>query len=240
MLRVLAFKPEEPAIKMSLVRLYVRAGLYDKGFEEISKMRSGSPPPRPEEKLELVQYEAWAYAGKSELQKAEKALRTAMTEIPGGEALKNTLVEIYMSTGRITNAFTVLMEQIHAHPEDVNPMINYSALKIRNREFNDAISMATQVLTLQPTNSYGLMNRAIASLQSGHLDEAEKDYLTLISVLQKPPYSIYYGLGEIAYQRKNKKDALKNYDKYLELIPSGSPEARIVKEKIKTLKSGIF
>ena len=134
----------------------------------------------------------------------------------------------------------MLKEQIHAQPENVNPMINYSALKIRNREYDDAIAMTTEVLKLDPKNAYGLMNRAIACLQSGRLDEAEKDYVTLLAVLPKPPYAIYYGLGEIALRKKNKKEALKNYDKYLELIPSGSPEERIVKEKIKTLKRGIF
>jgi tetratricopeptide (TPR) repeat protein len=240
MLRVLSFKPDEPSTKISLVRLYIRAGLYDKGLEELSKLRSGSPSLRPEEKLELVQYEAWAYAGKTELPRAEKTLRTALAENPGNEGLNNTLIEIFMSSGQLTNAFSVLLEQIREHPDNVNPMINYSALKIRNREFDDAISMATQILKLKPQNNYGLINRAIAELESGRLDEAEKDYQALISVLPKPPYSVYYGLGEIAYQKKNKKDALKNYDKYLELIPSGSPEARIVKEKIKTLKSGIF
>ncbi|HUR45023.1 MAG TPA: tetratricopeptide repeat protein [Candidatus Saccharimonadales bacterium] len=236
MLRVQAYKPEEPVVKISLARLYIRAGLFDRGLEEIAALRAMPGVLRPESNLELVQYEAWGYSGKSDLAKAEKTLKGALAESPGNESILNTLIEIYMSNGRLTNAFSVLQDQIQARPDDVNPRINYSALKIRAGAFEDAITMASEALKLESTNTFALMNRAIAGLQAGHFDQAEKDYQRLLTLLPKPPYSIYYGLGEIAYQKKNKKDALNNYDKYLELIPAGSPEERLIREKIKALK----
>ena len=77
-------------------------------------------------------------------------------------------------------------------------------------------------------------------LEAERLDESEQAYNELLKILQKPPYAIYYGLGEIAYRKKNKEEAIKNFDKYLQLIPSKSPEARLVKDRIKNLKSGTF
>ena len=59
-------------------------------------------------------------------------------------------------------------------------------------------------------------------------------------ILKKPPYAVYYGLGDIAYRKKDKEEAIKNFDKYLELIPAKSQEALLVKDRIKKLKSGTF
>ena len=117
-------------------------------------------------------------------------------------------------------------------------MINFAALKIRNREFADAIEMTDRILKLQPQNTFALMNRAIACLETDRLDDAEKDYRQLLSILEKPPYSIYYGLGEINYRKKNTPEAIKNFDTYLKLIPVKSREAELVKKRIEDLKSG--
>lgn len=241
MLRFLAYQPEHMPAKISLVRLYVRSRAPELALQEIARLRSKADSLTEENKVELTQYEAWAYASQKEVGKAEKTLQAALTQFPNSaEILNNTLVELYMENGGITNAFAVLQAQIAAQPENVNPMINYAALKIRNKEFADAIAMTDRILKIDPKNTFALMNRAIACLEAGRLDDAEQSYNQLLPLLQSPVYSIYYGLGEIAYRKKNKEEALKNFDRYLQLIPAKSPEARLVKDRIKNLKSGTF
>jgi tetratricopeptide (TPR) repeat protein len=239
--RFTAFQPEDMTAKISMVRLYVRARQSELALNMIADLRSKSASLTEENKAELTQYEAWAYAGRQDLNQAEKILQGALVQFPkSAEQLNNTMVEIYLGAGKLTNAFTILQSQITAQPENVNPMINFAALKIRNREFADAIEMTDRILKLQPQNTFALMNRAIACLETDRLDDAEKAYRQLLLILETPPYSIYYGLGEINYRKKNKNEAIKNFEKYLMMIAAKSPEAKIVKDRIKNLKSGTF
>jgi tetratricopeptide (TPR) repeat protein len=241
MLRFNALQPDNVPAQITLARLYIRGLETELGLQQIARLRLKPEMLSDENKAELVQYEAWAFASRQEVEKAENLLKTAITQFPKNSAfLNNALVELYIGSGRLTNAFAALQSQINDQPENLNPMINYTALKIQNREFTDAIAMTDRILKIQPTNSFALMNRAIACLQADRLDESEQAYHELLNILQKPPYSIYYGLGEIAYKKKNKEEALKNFDRYLQLIPAKSPEARLVKDRIKNLKSGTF
>jgi len=93
-------------------------------------------------------------------------------------------------------------------------------------------------LNLYPDNPYALMNRAIANLQNGKLDAAQSDYETLERILPKPLHTVYYGLGEVFYQKKNSKMALQYYNQYLKLAPRGTPEVKFVQERISKLKNG--
>jgi Tfp pilus assembly protein PilF len=46
-------------------------------------------------------------------------------------------------------------------------------------------------------------------------------------------YRAYYGLGEIAYRRKDRAKAIEYYQKYLEEVTQQTPEAEEVKTKLK-------
>jgi hypothetical protein len=97
------------------------------------------------------------------------------------------------------------------------------------------------------------LNRATAFLGANKLDPARKDYLALQDAYNAPPeelddqqvaqlkrlgYSIFYGLGEIAWRSKDTNAALGYYQQYLDLGNTNSAEARFVSDRLKQLKPG--
>ena len=51
-----------------------------------------------------------------------------------------------------------------------------------------------------------------------------------------PTHSVYYGLGEIAYQKNQIDIAIKNYTAYLKYAPPGTHEAQLVSDRLEELK----
>ena len=94
---------------------------------------------------------------------------------------------------------------------------------------------------MEPGNLAALRNRAIANLQNNRLPAALKDYETLRKHMPRT-HAVYYGLGEIAYRRKETQAAVKNYELYLKYAPAeGSPEQKeekqLVTNRLKELKA---
>jgi len=67
------------------------------------------------------------------------------------------------------------------------------------------------------------MNRAVVRLQSNKLDDAERDYQELLRQFT-PNYRVYYGLGEIAYRKKNWRAAAAHYKDYLRYAQGAAEE----------------
>ena len=79
------------------------------------------------------------------------------------------------------------------------------------------------------------MNRAIAHLQSGQLDAAQRDYDTL-QKLTPNIFRVLYGLGEIAFRRNDVPAAIKHYEAYLKSAPPDTDEAKQIAARLKQLK----
>jgi tetratricopeptide (TPR) repeat protein len=122
-------------------------------------------------------------------------------------------------------------------PDNLQVLLTQSALFIQTKRFTNALAALNKVLALQPDNQAGLLNRAIANLQSSRLDAAQRDYETLQAALPRLP-AIFYGLGEIASQRKQIPAAIRNYESYLKYAPPDTEEAREVRNRLQRLKAG--
>src|SRR5439155_22617445 len=107
---------------------------------------------------------------------------------------------------------------IKSDPENVQALLDKGAICIQTKAYKDAVAPLNQVLKLQPSNPVTLMNRAIANLQNDQLDAAQRDYETLQKLLPGI-HRVYYGLGEIAFRRKDVPAAIKHYDAYLKHAP---------------------
>ena len=86
-------------------------------------------------------------------------------------------------------------------------------------------------------NHSALLNRAICYLRAGKLEPAQRDY----EILQKAfptAFQIYYGLAEIAWQKKDTNAAIRNYQLYLANAQTNTAEAKIVSDRLKELTSG--
>ena len=240
--RILVFNPENRMARIGLVSMYVQIRFYEQGLNLIRQIRADavSQPLTPDEHLALVQSEAWTYAGRNELGGAEKVLQTAQQSYPQYSAPFSTMSEIYLAMGQLTNAMGVLEAQMKVQPENVNAIINYGALKRKAGDVNQSIAFLNNAVKIQPQNTYALINRAMAYLESGKLDLAESDFEALRKILPKPIYAVSYGLGEIAYQKKRRKEALTHYKDFLTLAPPGTPEVNVVRDRVKKLEKGTF
>jgi tetratricopeptide (TPR) repeat protein len=128
-------------------------------------------------------------------------------------------------------------QQLAISPTNLNTLVNKGVAYIRAGAFEQAIPLLTQVLAVQTNNYSALLNRAISYLRANKLEAAQRDY----EVLQKAfptTFQIYYGLAEIAWQRKDTNAAVRNYQLYLANAHANTAEAKLVSERLKELKSG--
>jgi len=242
LLRANYFNPDNLAVRFLLISLYTQLGLSDKALEMVAETRARPPggPLTTDEEILLLQNEAWAYQGRNELGKAEQILRAAQKQHPNNSDVFLTLFEIYQRTGNMTNAVAVLDEQMRLQPENPQPLINYAAIKLRTGNAREAILPLDRALKLQPNNPLALFNRAIAHLQSGQLDEARRDYEAVRSLLTQRAYAVTWGLHEVAYRKKERKEAIRYGEEFVKIAPAGSPEITVIKERLKKLKKGSF
>ena len=120
-------------------------------------------------------------------------------------------------------------------PNNARALLNRGAIAIQIGQFSNAIQSLDHLLTLSPSNPPALLNRAIANLKTTNLDAAERDYQSLKVVMPKLP-SVYFGLGEVAFQRNQKDVATGHYQEYLKLASTNSDERTLVIERLSQLQ----
>ena len=95
--------------------------------------------------------------------------------------------------------------------------------------------MNIETNTTSESHVRAVLYRAIAGYRSDKLDEAQKDYEFVQRQYPKLP-QISYGLGEIAYRRKDTNTAIRNYETYLTNAPPSTTESKYVGERLAELK----
>ena len=130
---------------------------------------------------------------------------------------------------------------LETHEKNANALTYKGILHMEQNEDEKAIEAFSKALKIEPRNVPVVRNRAIVNLRAGHLKEAKEDYELLLSAMPKS-HVIYYGLGDIAYQKKDKEEAVKNYDLYLKFAPKESrgelqEERKKVEARLKELRT---
>lgn len=239
LVRSIELAPEYVEPRLALPGVLVNAGLMDDALEAVARAREhiSSRPSSTAEKLTLIESEAWAYAQKKDLATAEKLLKDAIKNHPLRPSPYNMLAEIYRINGRHQEAIEVLDQQLKLQPEAMDALVHAAAMRMELLKFDDAIPLLDRALKIQPQNPMALINRAIAQLRSGKLDGAQQDYEILERILAKPPHAVFYGLGEIAAQKKRYEEAIHYFDQYLKIAPVGAPETDTIRQRLRTLKN---
>ena len=238
LLRVCSLTPTNLDARIGLASTCQQAGFADLALNYISEVRGSVKKLHTADREMLLQTEAFAYASKDDLATAERVLREGQAQNPLDEAPYSTLAEIYLRLGRITNAMEVIQQQLKAQPENSVALNNFARLKIFNHEFEAAVKLLDHALSLDPKNMLIVMNRSISNLKNGQLDAAQRDYQLLEKSLPKVPYTVYFGLFDVAYKKKNPKAALKYGQLYLKGAPKGTSEFKDVLQRVKNVKSG--
>jgi tetratricopeptide (TPR) repeat protein len=230
-----AFQP-----RITLAGMLVQAFFPDKALELIEQIRNEpkQTPLSTDMEMTLIQSEAWAYIFKNDLAGAERVLTTAAAKYPADDTPLSTLVEIYFRIGQSEKAVTILEQELNRDASNPAALINYAAIKIQRKEYEAALPLLDRAIKADSGNCYALLNRAIANLHLDRLDDARRDYELILTKQSRVPYSIYYGLAEVAWRQKRPKAALKHYTDYMKAAPRGTPEFEQVQQRIRRLKSG--
>jgi tetratricopeptide (TPR) repeat protein len=168
------------------------------------------------------------------------ALETALEKHAGDVAWLTAGIQAYMAHNLFSNAVLKLDHLLKLDPNNTGALVNKGFSCVQMGCFDQAIPSLTQAMELETNktsdiHNCALLNRAVAYLRSEKLDEARSDYETLHKSYPKL-YQVYYGLGEIAYRKKDTNVAVRNYRLYLTNAPPGTEEAKFVMTRLKELQ----
>ncbi len=227
---------DQPRWTLETAALMARVGLYRQALIEFDRLCKISATNAT---VQLWR-ENMAVMTRLRLGDAEAAETQALAlqqKFPKEEIAFEALTQVYLVTGRVTNALANVERQLELNSTNVSALLNKAAFQMQLQQFPAAILTLDRLLALQPQNQAALLNRAIAQLQDNRLDKAQQDYLVLQKAAPEAPV-VLYGLAEIAYRQTNHTAALSHYEKYLKFAPKETDEYKAVEKRVKELRGG--
>jgi len=235
--RVLELAPDYVPAEYAYARLLIYLRLPEKALDLVEKIRA-----RPDalnetgiKRLDLLQVQALALLTDNRPLEAEHLMQNAMNQNPEDDDLLSAVFQISSAFGRHTNALSAVERQLQREPDNTVALVNEGYLRLQLGQFAQAIPPLTRALTIETNNHTARLDRAIAYLQSSQLDDAQQDY----EILRKSypnEFRIFYGLGEIAWQKKDTNAAVRNYERFLANSDPNTEDAKVIKERLKGLK----
>jgi tetratricopeptide (TPR) repeat protein len=237
--RATTLAPDHLAARLWLGQLMVMGRMPDKVLELVTDIRAHPEmfPLDQSNQIELIRLEASAHYSKTNSETADNILQAALAKYPEDKNLLAMVTQVQMAFGHHTEAMSTVEKLLKIAPDDPQALLNKGALCIQLKMFKEAVAPLTRLLALQSDNNAALLNRAIANLQIGELEAARGDYEKL-RVAFPSAFQVYYGLGEIAFRKKDKQTAIKNYELYLKHAPPNTEERKSISARLKELKDG--
>lgn len=238
-LRASEISPDHLSARIGVIANYIELGVPDKGLEEIKKIRASKEKLDELTELTILGLEAKAYANKNDNQLAEELLLMLQSKRPDDARITGLLIQFYSHIKRYEDALELLNAHLQKDPKNGQAIMQKGALLILLKKYQEAVITMNEFLDLLPGSPAAIMNRAIAYLQMGKYEEAKKDYETVERSVTHQIYSIYYGLGEIAYKTGQKEEAVKQYERYIQSAPPGTDEYKLITERLKELRGEV-
>lgn len=235
--RVHAFAPDDIASRLWLAQLNLLARQPERSLEFSRDLVEH--PERFElndtNRVDALSLAARAYIAGQKPEQAVNMLEAAVKTSPTNTYLLANVTGIYSEHGRFSNALANIERQLRLNPDDPASLLNKGFCYIQMKNYPEAVRTMTHLLTLTTNNPNALLNRAIAYLQNDQLDEARQDYEALLD-LHPNARQIYYGLGEIAYRRKETNAAIAHYESYRSNAPPDTAESKFVEKRLLELR----
>ena len=235
--RLRYFAPTNFAAQILLARFSLAKRMPDLALTYAGEIRSNLNRfnPTSTNLLELAALEATAHLLRQETNQGVEILETMAETGTNNATALAAIFGIYSSYGLYTNALTILDRQLTMDPENVSALVNKGYIYAKLRAYDKAIEPLTEALTIQTNNPRAMFNRAIAYLCNNDLAEAQADYERLQAMYPRA-YQVYFGLAQVALQRKDTNAAIQNYEAYLTNAPPNAPETKIVESRLRELK----
>ncbi|HEY3940039.1 MAG TPA: tetratricopeptide repeat protein [Bryobacteraceae bacterium] len=124
----------------------------------------------------LSKFELADYRGASEV------LKSLQSQSAFDPKCANLLAVSYSKLGSYQDAYAVLAQDIHSHPDDLNAYLNLITVCAESENFAKAAEMATEASRLFPQSSEVFVARGAADTLLGHLAQAREDFTTAAHV----------------------------------------------------------
>lgn len=241
--RARQLQPGDVESGLLLADMYLKWRLPERLLALADQLRApASAPLTTNQSLRLLRLEAWADVYQTNLVRGEQRLLEARKAHPGDSGLLHTLSQVYLQTARFTNALECLDQMLRLEPNNPFALANQGAVLIQLRKFEEALNPLNQLLARQPGHTVALLNRAISLTRLGRYEQAEYDYQTVLDI-RPGLHRAYFGLAQIAMERKQSPRAIELFETYLRVAPRDpngeyeeAAEAQYVRERLKELR----
>ena len=126
---------------------------------------------------------------------------------------------IAMAFNRTSEAERDLKEAMSLQPPSTTLMLNYANLLWRTDRKQDAFSLYTHVLQLEPENTAAVSSLGYLSRQLGDPDAAQKYFQQLVA-LDPQSHVAYIALGDLHTERREFALAQADYEKARKIVPN--------------------
>jgi tetratricopeptide (TPR) repeat protein len=172
---------------------------------------------------------------KSDFSTAAKYFQDAISIYPEYLAARNDLGAQYLKLKRIDEAeknFRMVLDQ---DPKNFNAQFNLGLVRIERKDYVNAISELNTAIAIDSTRPVARLWLGVAFLENGDLGTAESELTKALVMGGAECVAAHYHLARIYLARRDKTEALRSVQAYLEEAPKGEyvNEAKELEKQIK-------
>jgi cytochrome c-type biogenesis protein CcmH/NrfG len=144
--------------------------------------------------------------------------------------------QVPAGTIQTQDALKLAQEAVKADPKNVNAWITLGNILMDTSRFTEAVDAYQKALEIDPKNADVRVDMGTCYRDSGKPDIAVKEYRKALEI--NPNHALaHMNLGVVlAYDMKDKTQAIKEFEKYLQLAPN-APNAGQIRQEVQRLKS---
>jgi tetratricopeptide (TPR) repeat protein len=237
--RVIQLAPDSVPAHMWLGLLYAQRNQPARALDLVKHMQA-----RPEiflttstNRTDLLVVQTAAMFSQNEIVAADKIIQTALRKNPSDAYLLSSVFQVSLNFNRYTNALAAVDGMLRITPDDSTLLANQGHLHLLLGDFTASIPPLTRALVLDTNNYVARLYRATSYLSTDKFDAAQSDFEILHKTFPKQ-FQITYGLGEVAYHKKDTNNAIRYYQACLADGGTNTTEAQTVMARLKELKGG--
>lgn len=231
--RAYTLSPGLTSARLGFVEACLAAQQHELALQRSRELKQS--PLEPLESAQVAYLEGSALFALGRGEEAEQILKAAVAQHPEVLPLTDLLTYYYLAQNRFDDAAPLLRNWQRLRPNDSAPLLRLAVLHMNRQQYAEALPFLENALKLEPENAPALANRAICYLQVNRLDDAKREYERLADKFPDQ-HIFHYGLGDLADRRKAAGEALRHFERYLELAPTNTLEYSNVVVRVTQLK----
>src|SRR5436190_12452809 len=158
---------------------------------------------------------------KGKFQEAATSFEQALQLYPEYIAARNDLGAQYLKLKRIDEAEKQFQIVLACDPKNFNAKYNMGLVQIERRDFNGALELLSQAVSLDSTRAVPHLWIGIAKFEMGSLQEAETSLVRALLMGGEDCVAAHYHLALIYMSRGELGDASRSVEAYLRQAPRG-------------------